>query len=396
MEAISDRLIKNGEKYNKSPKEPIPVYRRGPIEKPVSRFSVLVAGIKNKWYKLMHWETWHYLTKYIPLYPFWMWYCLRSRSLWFFTPSNPTLTFGGFEGESKKEMYDQLPPGTYPNTIYIDPSVPFSEAEAQFKKHQIEYPFAVKPDVGMMGFLFRKINNREEFRKYHETIPAVYILQDLIKYPLEVSVFYYRMPGQEKGTITGFIKKEYMQITGDGVSTLLELMLNYPRARFRLEEMKQKHKEKLHDIIPAGEIYCLSQALNLSRGGKLVSLEKEKDERLLKVFDSISHYTKHFYYGRYDIKCASIEDLKQGKNFSILEFNGSGAEPHHVYGNHNTLLEAYRILLHHWKMLYRISRHNYRAGIPYWSFKKGWAFLKKAKQHFRELKRLDKEFPAAN
>ena len=57
----------------------------------------------------------------------WFWYCLKARSLWFFTPSNPTLTFGGFEGESKKEMYEQLPPSSYPKTVYIKPNIPFSE-----------------------------------------------------------------------------------------------------------------------------------------------------------------------------------------------------------------------------------------------------------------------------
>jgi len=47
---------------------------------------------------------------------------------------------------------------------------------------------------------------------------------------------------------------------------------------------------------------------------------KEIDEDLLKVFDDLSHYTDKFYYGRYDIKTTSIEDLKQGKNFLVLEF----------------------------------------------------------------------------
>ena len=396
MEAVFNRLFRRSErKYN----APIAHTRNVATHKletqQEAKPPIKVWGaIKNSLYKLAHWETWHYFIKYVPLYPFWMWYCIRSRSLWFFTPSNPTITFGGFEGESKREMYDQLPPGSYPNSIYISPSISFDEAAAMLVASNIQYPFAVKPDVGMMGFLFRKINTPAEWRAYHTKMPANYILQDLVTYPLEVSVFYYRIPGEAKGHITGFIKKEFLQVTGNGISTLLELMEDYPRVRFRLEEMKQKHANKLQQVIPEGETYCLSQALNLSRGGKLVSLEKEKDEQLLAVFDGLSHYTKHFYYGRYDIKCSSIEDLKTGKNFSILEFNGSGAEPHHVYGNGNTLLQAYKILLHHWKMLYRISKQNNRNGVAYWPFKKGWLFLKKAKQHFKQLKQLDTEFPA--
>lgn len=343
-------------------------------------------------YKIAHWETWHYLVKYIPLSPAWLWYCLRSGSFWFFTPSNPTLTFGGFEGESKNEMYLQLPPGSYPESILMPHNCDFNEVEGKIEHAEFTFPFAVKPDVGMMGFMFRKIENKQQLAKYHAAMQSDYIVQKLVEYPFEVSVFYYRYPNETTGHITGFLKKEFLEVIGDGQSTLLELILKYDRIRFRVEEMKLKHETKLGDIIPAGKRYCLSYALNLSRGGKLVSLAHEKDSRLLKVFDEISHYSKHFYYGRYDIKCLSIEDLKQGKKFSILEYNGSGAEPHHIYGNGNNLLQAYRIVLQHWKVLYQISRINHRNGQTYWQHKRGLHFLRKAKQHFRVLKRLDATF----
>jgi hypothetical protein len=347
----------------------------------------------NLLHRLRHWETWHYLAKYIPIMPVWGWYCLRARSLWFFTPSNPGITFGGFEGESKSEMYDQLPPGSFPRSLLVQPGAPFDTLDATRQAEGFSYPFAVKPDVGMMGFMFRRINNRAEFIHYHSVMPVAYYLQELITYPLEVSVFYYRFPGSERGTITGFLKKEFLEVTGDGRSTLLELMLAYPRVQFRLEEMKSKHTDQLQRILPDGEIYILSHALNLSRGGRLVSLEHEKDDRLSAVFDKLSDYTKTFFYGRYDIKCRSIEDLKEGRHFSILEYNGCGAEPHHIYGNGNTLLQAYAIVLQHWKVLFRISRQNHRQGIRYWDFRRGWTFLKEGKKHFRIMKELDRQFP---
>jgi hypothetical protein len=351
-------------------------------------------SFRKFFYVLMHWEKWHYHAKYIPLYPAWLWYCLQSRSIWFFTPSNPTLTFGGFEGESKQEMYDQLPPGSYPRSIYISSSLSFTEAEKLVVSNHFNYPFAVKPDVGRMGFMFRKIDTTEEFSQYHQTMPCPYIVQELITYPIEVSVFYYRFPNEQKGTITGFLKKELLEVTGDGKTSLGELMLQLSaRPGFKIEEWRAKHRHKLQDILPAGEVFRLSWAANLSRGGKLVSLAHQKDEKLLKVFDELSHYTKHFYYGRYDIKCASIEDLKDGKNFSILEFNGSGAEPHHVYGAGNTIWQAYKILLHHWQVLYKISKYNHQNGVRRWSFSQGWRFLKKARNHFKVLKRLDSQSP---
>lgn len=352
-----------------------------------------LAKVRHWWYKCAHWETWDWRIKYVFIAPAWCWFCLRARSPWFFTAANPTLTFGGFDGESKKEMYSQLPPGTYPKSIYISRSMSLADVEQSISLDGFELPFAVKPNVGKMGFMFRRITSLSDLRTYHAKVGCDYIVQELVTYPLEVSVFYYRFPGQRQGTITGFIRKEHLLVKGDGKSTLGQLMLKNPRARFRLEEMKEKHKDKLHHILEEGKDYCLSPALNLSRGGKLVSLEKEKDERLLKVFDDLSHYTGSFYYGRYDIKCSSIDDLKQGRNFTILEYNGSGAEPHHVYGNGYNLWQACSILVAHWQVLFRISQINHKNGVPYWDFKTGHQFLRRASQHLKRLKALDAQTP---
>lgn len=342
-------------------------------------------------HRLTHWETWDYRVKLVPLAPVWLWHGLRSGSWWFFSAANPTLTFGGFQGETKREMYAQLPPERVPRSRYVCPSEPVEAALGDLVEAGFGYPFAVKPDVGMMGLLFRKIHDDDEFRRYHARSPGGYLVQEFIDYPLEVSVFYYRFPGAATGTITGFVRKESLEVVGDGRSTLRELIGRYEPVRYRLGEMHARHAGYLQRIVPAGEPYRLSHALNQTRGGRLVSLAHEKDARLLAVFDGLSHYAGHFYFGRYDLKCRSVEDLKAGQHFSILEFNGSGAAPHHVYGNGHSLLQAYRIILHHWNVLAKISRQNHRLGVPYWSFWDGWRFLKNSERHLRVLKKRDAE-----
>lgn len=154
--------------------------------------------------------------------------------------------------------------------------------------------------------------------------------------------------------------------------------------------MLLKHDGHLDTIVPRDKTFVLSEAFNLSRGGRLVSLEHEKDERLLRVFDRLSH-AADFYYGRYDIRCTSIEDLKEGRNFAVLEFNGSGAEPHHIYGNGNSLFRAMKILVDHWGALYRISRANFERGVSPWSFERGYSFFIKSEEYITRLRQLDME-----
>ena len=179
-------------------------------------------NITNFFRRLTNWELWPFYVLYFPIGFVWFWYCIKARSFWFFSSSNPTITFGGFEGESKKEMYEQLPLSSYPKTIYILPGIPFDEVKRGITANGFTYPFIVKPDVGMKGILFRNIDSEEQLSKYHQRIPVEYIMQDLIDLRVELSVFYYRHPTQMKGTISGLIQKELLEVFGDGKSTLWE------------------------------------------------------------------------------------------------------------------------------------------------------------------------------
>ncbi len=349
---------------------------------------------KDILYKITHWQTWHHHAKYIPITPVWIWYCIRSGTPWFFTSSNPTLTFGGFEGEGKKEMYDQLPPGSYPHTIYINPSICFEEAEKQVAAAGFSYPFIVKPNVGMMGFMFRKITNAQQLKLYHDTIPIEYLVQEMINYPVEIGAFYYRMPNQAKGTVSGLLKKEPPYITGTGSCTVEDLIIQHNGIRFKKEAIIARHEKRLKEILPAGEIYLLSYASNRNQGGNLIGIDDEINDAMMQIFDGLSKYSGKFFYGRYDIKCSSVADFKKGKNFSILEFNGAGAGTQHIYANPYSLWQACAIILHHWKMLFLISRYNKEQGIKMWGIVQGWRHLKAAKKNLMMLKKMDAEFPS--
>lgn len=339
--------------------------------------------------RIFNWEQWPFKLLYAPIAPAWVWYIIRSRAVWFFTPSNPKLTFGGMEGEPKKEMYDLLPEHLYPATINIIPQQNFQSVKDQLLQRSIRFPLVVKPEVGGQGILFRKFDTEEQLKKYHEKVPVEYIIQEMIDYPMEVSIFYYRYPDEKKGAITGFLYKVPLQVIGDGKHTLHKLILQHPKAHKRLNELLKKHRETLNKILPAGEKYMLSYAANHNRGAHFINLKHEIDDKLVTLIDNISLSVNDFFYGRYDIMCSSIEELKEGKNFSILEYNGCGAEPNHFYDTGFTLAGAYREILKHWKILYNISICNRRKGIKCWPLMKGINFRRLTNQHYRMIREAD-------
>lgn len=343
------------------------------------------------WQTITDWEKWPFYLIYTPLIFVWIYYAIRARAFWYFSPVNPTLEFSGFEGEGKREMYDLMPDKYYPSTIYIQPGLPDTALLNEVKQARINYPLVVKPDRGMQGILFRIIETEDQLKQYHSMMPTEYVVQQFVDLPLEFSAFHVRYPGEKKGRLTGFILKEYLSVEGDGQSTLLALIQKNNRTQLRLDELIAKHKDKLDLVIPDHEKYFLSFAGNHNRGAKFINLHHEIDEKLHQIFDKISYECKTFFYGRYDLKCTSLDDLKAGNNILILEFNGTGAEPNHIYDCNLSYLQALKEIAIHWRHMYKIGRINNALGVPYWGFNKGTKHLFKAKKLFKNLRKFDLE-----
>jgi hypothetical protein len=293
------------------------------------------------------------------------------------------------EGEPKKEMYDLLPPEYCPKSFNVLPSASFESIVHSMKEFGINFPCIAKPEIGGQGILVRKIDDETHLKHYHSNTPVEYIVQEMISYPMEVSIFYYRFPEQPKGLITGFLCKIPLEVTGNGKSTLHELIKHHPKAKKRIEELEREHKDNFDKVIPKGEKFRLCHAANHNRGAQFIDLKEHIDDKLVTVLDKISHSINDFFYGRYDIMCKSIEDLKEGKNFSILEYNGCGAEPNHFYDTGYTLMGAYKEILSHWNALYKISRHNHKKGHKSWPLMKGVKFLKETKKHYKKMKEAE-------
>ena len=293
------------------------------------------------------------------------------------------------EGEPKREMYDLLPLHLYPTTFNILPTQNFDEVLQQLKISGIEYPFIVKPEVGGQGILFRKIDDEITFKHYHSLVPVEYLVQKMVNYPMEVSVFHIKHPKEQNGIITGFLHKIPLQVLGDGIHTLQQLVLINPKSEKLYNDLHSRHAEKWDTIIPNNEKYILNYAANHNRGAHFIDLKEYINDDLIAVFDKLSISINDFFYGRYDIMCNSIEELQQGKNFTILEYNGCGAEPNHFYDTGYTLGGAYKEILKHWKALYEISKYNASNGVKPWTFWRGVKFQRDTKKLYRMMKEAD-------
>ncbi|WP_375605106.1 D-alanine--D-alanine ligase [Flavobacterium davisii] len=332
-------------------------------------------------HKLTHWEYWPFQIVYIPIYFLWLYYALRSRTLFFFNTVNPTIKNGGFFNESKNDIYLLIPQQYYPKTYLIN----HKNSIKSIKEYPLSYPFIVKPDIGLRGSAVKRVHSLEELKSYHESVEFDYLIQDLIPYTNEVGIFYVRLPNEKKGRITGIVSKEFMIITGDGKSSIENLIKQNPRYELQLNALQKELGSKIHDILPKGKNYNLVPFGNHSRGTKFLDISHKISKKLTEVIDTMCQEIDGFYYGRMDLMYNTWEELEEGKNFMIVELNGSASEPTHIYDPNHSLFFAWKEIARHIRYMFQISQQNHIKGIPYLNHKEGMNEYRKHQEHFYRL-----------
>jgi hypothetical protein len=335
--------------------------------------------------KLFNWEYWPFAVVYFPIYFYWFYLCLRARNLFFFSASNPTIENGGYLMERKSDIYDIMPQAYYPKTLLVKEGLSKNEMSLLIQENDFTFPLIVKPDIGGKGRGVRKIDSIEDAVAYIQFAQFPMLVQALVDYKNEAGVFYYRFPWEENGRISGVVTKEFLTVTGNGISTLEDLVMQNSRYILQLDALRRMQEIDLTEILIAGEEKILVPFGNHARGSKFIDTTSLVTPALEKTIDNICKQIPGFYFGRLDIMYSNWQDLTEGKNISIIELNGAGSEPTHIYDPSHSIFFAWKEITRHLKVLYRISVYNHKQkNIPYLSFKKGIKM-------FREVRGVEKK-----
>lgn len=336
--------------------------------------------------KLFNWEYWPFHVVYFPLYPYYLLLSLKARSFFFFNTSNPSIRNGGFLMESKKEIYDLIPSEHYPSTLFFNVSTPATVVVEMIRQRNLKYPLVGKPDIGMKGMMVKKLEGENDVAAYASNSRVDFLVQEFVPFENEVGIFYYRYPNEKKGRISGIVKKEFLSVVGDGASSVEQLLQKNKRAVLQLPTLKIKEKDKMNLVLKPGEELVIVPYGNHIRGAKFLDDSDSIDDELTNTIDQICKQVNGFYFGRLDIRYNTWEDLKRGKNFSIIELNGSGSEPTHIYDPRHSIFWAWKEIARHLNILYRISKINRQLQkTPYMTTKMGLEMFKENSQYIKLL-----------
>ncbi|MEO1049098.1 MAG: hypothetical protein AAFX87_00615 [Bacteroidota bacterium] len=330
--------------------------------------------------KLSSWEYWPFEVVYFPIFFYWFWLSIKSRSFFFFSASNPGIENGGMLGESKFSILEKIDPAIKPKTFFLKAPATVSHILSLMKTEDMRFPVILKPDIGERGWRVKKISNENELEEYAKDMHVDFLVQEFIDLPMELGVFYYRYPDDQKGLVSSIVMKEMLTVTGDGKSTLSELVLQNDRAKLQFETLEETYNGQMEQVLADGVKKELVAIGNHSLGTKFLDGNYLINQRLNETFDQISSAIDGFFFGRFDLRCADDKALYEGK-IKVMELNGAGSEPAHIYNPGFSLRKAYGVLFHHWKVLYEISKINHKKGIKYMTFKEGINEYKKVRQY---------------
>ena len=345
--------------------------------------------------RLRHWEFWPVWMFYPPVGIYCTWLALKYRGLTVPTAANPGIFSGGIVGESKmatlKELFLTSPEFTaeahlIPGNTLAARLRSLDEIRSQLG---LDFPFILKPNVGQRGAGIKLIRSADQAEAYLRQTSAPLVLQRYAPGPLEAGIFHYRFPHETRGHIFAITEKLFPVLVGDGKSSVTELVWNDPRARFMADKYLQRFSARQNEVLALGEELKLVEAGNHAQGCIFRDGSRLYTPELEARIDEISQKLAGFFIGRYDIRFASEDDLRAGRNFQIIELNGAASEATSIYDARNSIFAAYRKLFQQWNLVFAIGDANRKLGCIPTNLSLVW-------QKWCEYSRLSATYPAAD
>lgn len=334
------------------------------------------------WIKLTQFEYWPVWAVYFPAFFYWLYLSLKARSFGYVSAANPSIENGGVFGESKSKILDMIPVEYKPRALTVVGQQSFDDVWKKITTAQLSFPLICKPDKGERGYQVVKVRDAAALKSYLEEAEGEFIIQECVEWPLEFGVLYFRKPDGTSG-ITSVTGKRFLSVTGDGTATVESLLSRFPRGRMQVERLKTTQPERLLSVPAEGEEWLIEPIGNHCLGTSFLNRNDLIRPEMVAFFDRMTSAMNGFHYGRFDLKVQRESDLCTGEQLRVLELNGSTSEPGHIYDPQMTLIEAWRAIFLHMKLVNDIALQNMERGFKPVPFKK---ILSESLQHFRNKK----------
>lgn len=306
----------------------------------------------------------------VPLALQWLVLALRHGGLTVPSAANPAITAGGLVGEGKLEYLEQMGPLARAVTaasvgVRVDcASIDAGSLLAAMATVQLDFPVIVKPDLGLCGYGVRRVDSLADLLAYARAFPdgETLVLQRYLAEEGEAGIFYARDPASGAGRIIGLALRQFPFVVGDGSSSVAQLMQVHPRAARLAARPSHQYGGDPAAVPAAGQRVRLSTIGSTRVGGLYLDGADLITPALTAAVDAIARDMGEFHFGRFDVRFASAQALRQGHGFTIMEVNGAGSEAIEAWDPATGLLAGFRTIFAKQRLLFAIGAANRRRG----------------------------------
>jgi hypothetical protein len=157
-------------------------------------------------------------------------------------------------------------------------------------------------------------------------------------------------------------EKRLPEVVGDGRATLEELVLADRRAVAIAGVYRRELGARLDQVPAAGERVKLVDVGTHARGSIFLDGTRHATPELAATIDRLGRSIDGFWFGRYDVRVASVAELEAGRGLQVLELNGVTAESTDIYDPRNSVVAAWRKLMRQWRLAFEIGAANRARG----------------------------------
>lgn len=312
------------------------------------------------------WEFWPHWFWYVPVVGYIVARGLRASSPTVFTAANPGMEAGGLVGERKAEILAPIAAAD-PGLVAEFELLRASDALGERMRRVVAFaarhawPLVLKPDIGQRGRGVQIVRTAEEAAAYLGRAPGDVLVQRYVD-GAEFGLFVYRDPRTGAAEVLSITSKNFPCVTGDGASTLADLIRADARARLISPFLWKRWARQLDRVPPAGERVQLVEIGAHCRGSLFLDASHLATDALRSWVARLFRAAPGYHFGRLDVRCPSPEHLSRGEGIRILEVNGVSAEAAHIYQPGTPLLDGYRSMFRQWGLAFDIGEANAKAG----------------------------------
>lgn len=293
--------------------------------------------------------------------------------------ANYGLYHGGYAFASKYSIQEYVGLEHFPSTCLLIKQKTITQKREVILSFARAYgfPIILKPDSGYVGKGIFKVDSESGLERVLVKLHVDYMVQEFVPGTIEFGLFFVRT--HDVVLIPSINQKFYPSITGDGISTIHQLIQKNQRIADQ-EELFLKNLNAT-EVLKQGEQKIVSFIGSNTLGSMFVDSGDLVTQALIDRLKTIFKQAPGVNFSRLDVKSESIKAFQQG-NFSVIEVNGSASQPTSMLDPSHSVWDRLLICHQHALLLVQVAYEHRTQNMALMSW---GAFFKSTQQLMKNV-----------